>query len=94
MDQKTKERYRKNARAFYINRMKLIASWKAGPCEDCGKTFPPECMQFDHVRGDKLFEIGRSVCIALHRVLTEVKKCDLVCANCHAIRTKKRRQHA
>jgi hypothetical protein len=58
------------------------------PCTDCGRKFPACCMHWDHVpeRGPKLFNLGRAD-YALERVLAEVAKCDLVCANCHAIRT-------
>jgi hypothetical protein len=59
------------------------------PCTDCGRTFPPQVMQWDHLPGvPKLGEIstafrGRSRADTLE----EISKCELVCANCHAIRT-------
>lgn len=58
------------------------------PCADCGGRFPPCCMHFDHVpeRGQKLFDIGRSD-FGIAKIQAEIAKCDLVCANCHAIRT-------
>lgn len=57
---------------------------------DCGGTFPPECMDFDHVRGVKEFAVSKSRFNTMKRVLAEIAKCDLVCANCHRIRTSKR----
>lgn len=61
------------------------------PCMDCGGRFPPECMDFDHVRGEKKFTIGPYVlCADQEWFLEEVLKCDIVCANCHRIRTKNR----
>lgn len=66
---------------------------KSAPCVDCGKVYPPYVMHFDHVpgRGIKLFNIGawtggRTVS-TMESLLEEIAKCDLVCANCHAIRT-------
>ena len=64
------------------------------PCEDCGGRFPAAAMQWDHLPGsEKSTEVGnlvRRLCKA--RVLEEIAKCELVCANCHAIRTVSRRE--
>ncbi len=70
-----------------------IDALKAGPCMDCGQTFPPECMDFDHVRGTKTFTVSH-IAKALKNIElleAEIAKCDLVCANCHRIRTRARR---
>ena len=76
---------------------KKKASWVDGlknvPCIDCGRRFPPYVMDFDHVRGDKQFDISKAV--ATHgasekRIEEEIKKCEIVCANCHRIRTHNR----
>ena len=67
-----------------------LRSLKEGkPCMDCGRVFPHQVMQWDHRPGsEKRGEIsidfwGRTRA----EVLAEIAKCDLVCANCHAIRT-------
>lgn len=70
------------------NRARLDAL-KAVPCGDCKGTFPPECMDFDHVRGEKLFGIAVNMNISWERLEAEIAKCEIVCANCHRIRTKK-----
>ena len=97
-----------NRRAADKRRARLDAL-KDAPCVDCGGTFPPECMDFDHVRGPKLFNVGHYVNggqsptgptpasahgASLDRLMAEIAKCDLVCANCHRIRTKRRRTTA
>lgn len=64
-----------------------VDALKAKPCIDCGGTFPPECMQFDHVRGVKVKDVSRMASQSLAVIMAEIAKCDLVCANCHAIRT-------
>jgi hypothetical protein len=82
---------RERERRVRARRQAWLDSLKASPCRDCGGTFPPECMQFDHVRGKK--HLGVTMLVwqaAKSTVLAEIKKCDLVCANCHAIRTKRR----
>lgn len=71
---------------------KIVAALKSEPCTDCGKSYPPYVMDFDHVRGKKAGRIAvfkTSRC--LQTVLAEIDKCDLVCANCHRERTEKRR---
>jgi hypothetical protein len=51
-------------------------------------------MHFDHIpeKGRKLFHLSKA-CASQHteqQVLAEMRKCELVCANCHAIRTHNR----
>lgn len=69
-----------------------LDSLKAMPCEDCGGEFPPECMDFDHVRGRKKFGIATSINGGRDRLAREIAKCDVVCSNCHRIRTRRRRE--
>jgi len=70
------------------------ADIKSNPCRDCGRTFPVVCMDFDHRDGSvKLYNVGSMVAHHYNRGLIEeeIAKCDLVCANCHRIRTAERR---
>jgi hypothetical protein len=63
---------------------------KSKPCVDCGVQYSPWVMQFDHRNpATKSMGVGRMVCMAKQRLLAEIAKCDLVCANCHAERTHK-----
>jgi hypothetical protein len=69
---------------------KYIISKKTGmPCADCGVVYPHYVMDHDHVRGEKKFLI--SIAALKHysraKLDEELAKCDLVCANCHRIRT-------
>lgn len=64
------------------------------PCMDCTNTFPAECMDFDHRPGEvKVNCVGIMVAHgwSWEKIETEIAKCDLVCSNCHRIRTRKRR---
>lgn len=54
-------------------------------CVDCGGKFHFSAMEFDHTRSDKVANVSRIGSIA--RAKTEIIKCDLVCANCHRVRT-------
>lgn len=64
------------------------------PCSDCHKNYPYYVMDFDHIptRGKKATEIGKMLLngASLEKILAEIEKCDLVCSNCHRIRTHKR----
>ena len=64
------------------------------PCADCGGRFPAAAMQWDHLPGsEKTADVAnllRRLCKS--RILEEIAKCELVCANCHAIRTVHRRE--
>ena len=75
----------------YAANKALILAAKDRPCSDCGGEFPPECMDFDHVRGEKKFGVGSYGGRKLEVVLEEIQKCDIVCANCHRIRSHKTR---
>lgn len=67
---------------------------KDGPCADCGGCFPPEAMDWDHVRGEKVKGMGAMGAHVGPMLLAELEKCELVCANCHRIRTRTRRNGA
>ena len=73
-------------------RTQALAKIKDVPCAECGNRFPSCCMDFDHVRGKKSFTVGMSSNRSWKSVLKEIAKCDIVCANCHRIRTTQRRQ--
>jgi len=67
---------------------------KSNPCHDCGGVFDICCMDFDHRAGtEKKYNIGSMFAHHYSRELieSELAKCDLVCANCHRIRTRERR---
>jgi hypothetical protein len=70
----------------------LISELKSQPCSDCGQTYPPYVMDFDHV-ADKTGEVSKFVyTYGTVRLLEEIERCDLVCANCHRMRTYRRRR--
>jgi hypothetical protein len=61
---------------------------KSDPCKDCGSSFHQACMDFDHVRGEKLGTISElSRRFGKDKLTEEITKCDLVCACCHRVRT-------
>jgi hypothetical protein len=68
---------------------RFVASIKASnPCTDCGEYFPSVCMDFDHVAGkERNLAEGVRNGWSEERLLTEIGRCELVCSNCHRIRT-------
>ena len=81
--------WRRQRRAEIRN---AINAAKAEPCADCGMSYPYYVMQFDHL-DDKKFTISKYVRNgrSIEDVLAEIAKCDVVCANCHAERTYRRK---
>jgi len=80
----------------------LISHWiqqrySGVPCVDCCGVFPFIAMDFDHMPGEtKSFEISRygqriATPERVSKVMKEIDKCQLVCANCHRVRTQERR---
>lgn len=71
---------------------RYVDALKLNPCTDCGQTFHPAAMQFDHL-GDKIAAVSYMVSrpVSIKTLQKEIDKCELVCANCHAIRTHDRR---
>lgn len=74
------------AKKEYINNLKNV------PCADCGVLYPPMVMDFDHrdpnTKVDGVANMIQGKGWKL--LIEEVKKCEVICANCHRIRTWKR----
>ena len=72
-------------------RAEFIALKEADPCLDCGVSYPYYVMEYDHVRGEKKERLNRLVARGARKAAyEELEKCELVCANCHRVRTQER----
>lgn len=71
----------------------ILDERKNVPCMDCKRPYPICVMQFDHVRGKPCPHGGLVALISssTKQLMDEIAKCDVVCANCHCIRTYNRR---
>ena len=99
-----KRRYYDRNRAVYFERNKrkrdtlrqIVREAKGKPCADCGGEFPYYVMDLDH-RGDsgKVIEVAQIVALnwGRDRLSAEIEKCDVVCSNCHRVRTHERGQY-
>lgn len=94
------ERRRQVVSAIARRREKLsefVDELKRGPCADCSMAYSPWVMHFDHLPGhSKTVDVSTAVKYgwSKKRILTEIAKCELVCANCHAERTHQRLSHS
>lgn len=70
----------------------LVRELKKQPCTDCKRCFHPAAMDWDHL-SDKSLNLADAVRLGWSeaRLLTEIAKCELVCSNCHRVRTYNRR---
>jgi len=61
------------------------------PCTDCGEA-DIIVLEFDHVRGNKDRDIAQMISdrLSLTRVILEIEKCEVRCANCHRRKTRSR----
>lgn len=90
-----KKNHRKSVRIRNIkirkrNQQFIVDILLNSKCADCGIS-DIRVFEFDHCSGKKFKDI--SVMIAYSNIedlKKEIKKCDIVCANCHRIRTYKR----
>jgi hypothetical protein len=62
------------------------------PCMDCKIWYPYYVMDFDHVRGRKHKNVSELIdSLSKKKIDEEIAKCEVVCSNCHRIRTHNRR---
>jgi len=64
----------------------FIAKYKTDRgCVDCGYNGHHSALEFDHIGTDK--ELNVSYSKSIGQALREISKCEIVCSNCHRIRT-------
>lgn len=79
-------------RQRWRHRADLLDQARSVPCTDCGGVFPQCAMDFDHRDpSTKVRGVTRMINGSIDRMMAEVAKCDIVCVNCHRLRTFERR---
>jgi len=79
---------RRNDAVRKANRAFVAAYLSEHPCVDCGER-DVLVLEFDHVRGVKkanVTDLVREAC-SRRRLVLEIEKCEVRCANCHRRRT-------
>lgn len=84
-----KERKDRNRQTQVWRKQNLL--WEmliTSECKACGNT-DPEVLEFDHRDGeDKKFNVSEMMySYSWASILSEIAKCDILCANCHRKRT-------
>lgn len=81
-------KHREKTRLERVNKTAMIQEAKNKPCMDCGIKYHPYIMHFDHrdpsTKRKSLAQMGT---YSLAHIREEIAKCDVVCANCHGMRT-------
>ena len=91
-DPREKERLRVSNKRIVADRKAMIKGKKEVPCVDCRKKYPYYVMDFDHLE-DKDFQISTmGHIVSKERLEKEINKCEVVCSNCHRIRSHNRMQ--
>jgi len=82
--------YRRANTARYRARNKRIVCWflSRHACADCGEA-DPRVLEFDHVRGVKHGNLSEMAAAGFSeaRIMAEIEKCEVRCANCHRRKT-------
>ena len=74
-------RRRRARRKHWLNKYKLAKS-----CELCGYNKSPYALHFDHLNSDtKIKPVSRMILGSLENLMLELRKCRVLCANCHFI---------
>lgn len=80
---------KRNTEQFKKHRTLITDYLKNNPCVDCGNS-DVEVLQFDHRdRELKVAEVSALLTGSTKRLLDEIDKCDVRCANCHTKRTRR-----
>lgn len=86
--QKEKTRTRTN-RSRTVAARKLWEYKESLGCKDCKEMYPHYMLEFDHL--PEFTKVGSPIELVRNyswdRAVEEIAKCDVVCANCHSIRT-------
>jgi hypothetical protein len=78
------KRNNRNRKRYKINKLKIREYKKNHPCVDCGNS-DFRVLTFHHLYNKK-YVIARMAMYSWKRTMKEIKKCIVLCANCHLIR--------
>lgn len=86
--QKDKTKQRTN-RSRTIAKRKLWELKEISGCVDCGEMYPHYMLDFDHLPEHNKIDSPSSIIhkYSMDKAMQEIEKCEIVCRNCHAIRT-------
>lgn len=91
IDYYVKKARRRNKLVREETHRRIFEYFSSHPCVDCGET-DPVVLEFDHIESknkDAAVSTMVSTLKSWERILEEIEKCEVRCANCHRRRTAK-----
>ena len=82
----TKYNYKHKLKVWFEEYKQSLECFKCGYSKKTHKSFNVKALQFHHTDDNKEFAVSEGVCngLALKRIVKEIKKCQVLCARCHA----------
>lgn len=75
----------KNAKHVRSNKIRAV-EYMGGECGICGEAYPACVFDFHHIEPDKKeIKLARLLKFSWAKVMTELDKCIMLCANCHRL---------
>lgn len=90
-----KVKYHTIMKPRYLRRRRWLNTYKKlRGCDSCGYNEHAVALDFDHIEPiQKKFNISHRLCNAtLKSLFREIRKCRLLCANCHRVKTLEERE--
>ena len=86
---KRKEYYKRSVKDTYNKNIKFIHKEKLKRgCACCGYKLSAYALDFDHIDpSTKVYDIAKMATRRLDKIQEEIKKCQVLCANCHRVKT-------
>jgi len=80
--------YKKRQKKFMVSRLRWLHEYKhERGCLICGEN-DPRCLDFHHRDPkQKVMGVALMVGLQMERLIEEINKCDVMCANCHRKKT-------
>ncbi len=73
---------------YTARKKELYLAYKDKPCVDCGNQCPSGVMDLHHRDpSTKEFNPSQYMTVGYDRLKQELDKCDVLCSNCHRVRT-------
>lgn len=83
----TRRKRQDSANSRNRSKKQMAVDYFGGKCMDCGNTYPNCVFQFHHLDpNEKDFNPSYAMAGGEERMWAELKKCVMLCANCHLIR--------
>lgn len=83
---------RETTRAYQQGRRDILNAMKLETgCVRCGYQEHPAALDFNHIDGTKSFNVSQDPKRSWELLMTEIGKCEVLCANCHRIHTYEQR---